>query len=91
MFIPDDEKDGRKEALKKLMEMMKSKTGEKLGNLKKKPVVESVTIEKLPLDKEEMDYGRESDSEDSDMGDRDSSDISEEDKEKIRELYRKFC
>lgn len=90
MFIPDDEKDGRKEALQKLMGMMKDATGKRLGALGK-PVAASMTIEKEPLDASDDDekMGGSMGGEDDDDGDEGGP--SAEDKAMIASLYHKYC
>lgn len=85
MYIPDEEKDGRKMALQKLMDLMGDETGKRLGGLKK-PMEASMTIEKMPGDLEDED-----DEHGMDEGDDDGDEPSEEDKMKISELYHKFC
>lgn len=81
MYIPEDEKDGRKAALKKLIDVMGKGAGAKMGELKK-PVAVGIEVDKEPdeddplMDKPMMDKGMEP---------------SEEEKSMIAELYRKYC
>ncbi len=77
MHFGDEEKPGRKAALQKLMDMMSSKTGEKLSGLKK-PAAVAVEVEDEP----ELEPGE---------PDGDEGEPSEEDKMKIAELYHKYC
>ncbi len=91
MFIPDEEKSGRKAALQKLMDLMGKKTGERLGSLKK-------PMSEFPDDEmDESDDGAfNSDSDENDDGfgvadKMDDNEPSEEEKAKIAELYHKYC
>lgn len=93
MFIPDDEKEGRKAALEKLVDLMGGETGKRLAGLKGKPVAASVTVEKdSPLDDDDDmtagDGGGDPGADDTAAGDEEPS---EEEKAKIAELYHKFC
>lgn len=105
MFIPDDEKEGREEALDKLISMMSDEAGKKLHGLKK-PAVASMTIEKVPSASMggEVDRWKSNDDKDDDAdispgfglgddqdGDMDNDDLDESDKDKIRMLYNKYC
>lgn len=89
MFIEDDEKDSRKAALQKLMDLMGSETGKRLSGLKAKPVAASMTIEKMPGDMEDEPGDMEGDEMGEDEPDGDEP--SEDDKAKIAELYHKYC
>ena len=44
MFIPDDEREGRKAALAKLMQLMGKEAAKRMGSMKK-PMSASITIE----------------------------------------------
>ena len=95
MFFHDDEKEGKEEALERLKDLMMGEMGDRMGRFKK-PIAASMTIEKVP--KEDMEDALDDDKEDGDMGMKDpdadedgGDDMSDEDKDKIRELYHKFC
>lgn len=81
-FISEEDREGKKEALRKLMDTMKMGIGKKLGGFKK-PMTERE-------EEAEEDYEMASDSEDlsGDFGDMGPS---PEEKEKIAELYHKYC
>lgn len=89
MFISDDEKPGRKEALSKLMSMMSDKTGERLSGIRRSAdegFQDGNGDDSSDDDGEggsNFDQGSEDDQ--SDMG------PSEEEKEKITALYHKYC
>lgn len=84
MFIPDREKDGRKEALKKLMDLMGKGAADSLSEYKSKKFGKpEVDIEMKIGPEEEEDEGME----DSLKG----GAPSEQDIEKIKELYHKYC
>lgn len=87
MFIPDDEKEGRKEALQKLMDLMGKETGKRLGGLKK-PMSASIEIDK---EDPEDDMSSMDDHDSGMMSDHDDDEPSDEDKAKIAELYHKYC
>jgi hypothetical protein len=90
MFFHDDEKEGKEEALEKLKDLMMGEMGDRMGRFKK-PIAASMTIEKVP--KEEMEGAFDSDDKEG-MGETDSDedgDISDEDKDRIRELFHKYC
>lgn len=89
MFIPDSEKDDRKSAIKKLMDIMGEGVGKRLAGLKN-PMGASIEIDAAPDDEDDM----ESDKEDMghDFGDDEGpEEPSEEDKARISELYHKYC
>lgn len=94
MYFRDDEKEGREEALEKLKDLMMGEAGDRMGRFKK-PIAASMTIEKIP--KDDMDDALSSDDKGDDMDgtdmddDEDDGGLSEEDKNRIRELYHKFC
>ena len=95
MFFKDDEKEGRESALEKLKDIMMGEMGDRMGRFKK-PIAASMSIEKIP--REEMESALDDDKEDGDMGmkgpdseDDEGSDMSEGDKDRIRELYHKYC
>lgn len=95
MFISDDEKQGKEKALEKLKELMMGGIASKMSGLKK-PVAASMTIEKLPSgddEKEEPEEGEDDSLEDALEGGPDDggNEISEDDKNRIRELYKKYC
>lgn len=82
MFIRDEEKEDRKDALKKIIDMMKGRKVDRLKSLKKKPGLE------VELDTQ----GEEEDPEELDSGmPRDEAEPSDEEKAKIAELYHKYC
>ncbi len=94
MFIEDDEKEGRKAALKKLLDVMGKGAGDKMSSLKK-PVAVGIEIDHEEPDEDDM--GGESDFDDDDtppmekpMMD-DSIEPSESDKAMIAKLYHKYC
>jgi hypothetical protein len=99
MFFPEDEKDERLSSLEKLKDLMMKEAGDKMGGggKFKKPIAASMTIEKIPegdsddlKDKLEDSMGKGDDDEGM-MGPDSDGDVSDEDKDKIRELYHKFC
>lgn len=88
MFIEDDEKEGRKAALKKLMDVMGKATGDKLRGMKDPN--KKMTMNESPDDgRMEADgfEGGEMPGMDDDDGDEPSND----EKMKIAELYNKYC
>jgi hypothetical protein len=87
MFIPDDEKDDRKAAIQKLMDLMSSETGKRLGGLKK-PIAAGVMIEKDPDKDGDDDMPDPMEK----MGDSDDEqEPSDEEKAEIERKYHKFC
>lgn len=95
MFFPDDEKDEKESALERLKDMMRSEMGDRMGGKFKKPVAASMTIEKVSPDDmkgklDGLDDGDDESMED-DNSDDEGGEMSDEDKDKIRELYHKFC
>lgn len=89
MFAFDDkEKEGRKAALEKLVQMMSGETGKKLAGLKK-PAATEVSIEAEPEDDDlDEDVGSKGLGS---MGDDDGDEPSEDDKARIAELYNRYC
>lgn len=89
MFFHDDEKEGKEEALEKLKDLMMGEMGDRMGRFKK-PISMSMGIEKLPDEEEAEDSMGTPKEEDMGMSD-EEGEISDEDKDRIRELYHKYC
>lgn len=96
MFFPEDEKDERLGALEKLKNVMRSEAGNRLGNKFKKPA--AANGGEVPSEREEdSEENREERDDPMQDGDNDEGtesadgDLSDEDKDRIRELYHKFC
>ncbi len=81
MFIPDREKEGRKGALKKLVDLMGKGAADSLSEYKAKKYGKPEMMEM------EIEVEPEDEIEDSLKG----GEPSEEDIEKIKELYHKYC
>ncbi len=92
MFIEDDEKEGRKAALKKLRDVMKMETSKKFA----KPVGAAISIEEIgpaEMGEEEEELGDEARLEDEEMEEAEYDDEAPSDEMKmmIEKLYHKFC
>ncbi len=82
MHFPDEEKSDRKEALMKIMDMMKGRKVDRLKSMKKNPDLE---IEAVSVEPMEGDEGFEEDSMESE------AEPSDEEKAMIAKLYHKYC
>lgn len=103
MLVPDDEKEGRKAAIKKLMDMMGSESSRRLGSMKQKPG--SVPTEEEELEPMREDYagadmglkalardsGKSVENGASDDEDEDDDGPSSDDRMKITEMYNRYC
>ena len=87
MFIPEDEKSGRKEALQKLIKMMGKGSADSLMGFKKAKAVPVAT-------EIEVDFGPDADEgEGEEVGEVGEAKVAPSDDEKsmIEELYHKYC
>lgn len=89
MFFPDDEKDEKEEALKKLKDVMMGGMAERFGKMKK-PADDDTMLD----DVNDAQEDNESDLSDKDRETNNNDDTDEEDLEELQDLgrhHKKFC